>query len=107
MEIYFLLLCIICLLLLLLTFYLAVKRRRRDRQRDREQMNTTGVEYIYSQQPDVVIDLEYPLIHQQQRPQNNHQPPPPSFDKPESPSLPPPSYQDYRKDIRIAHGSQQ
>ncbi|KAI9304057.1 hypothetical protein BJ944DRAFT_231624 [Cunninghamella echinulata] len=92
---------------------MAVKRRRAQ-CREQELRNATGVEYIYSQQPGVTLDIECPLIHhshhqqeQQQLRQNDsitpssHNPPSTTY-KPGSPTLPPPpSYQDYKKDIQI------
>ncbi|CAO3611710.1 unnamed protein product [Cunninghamella echinulata] len=109
MDYPFFALCVICILLLLLIFFLAVKRRRRAQRREQELRNATGVEYIYSQQPGVILDIEYPLIHHQQGQQQqqsgstimpSHYPPSTTY-KPGSPTLPPPSYQDYRKDIQI------
>ncbi|KAI9301313.1 hypothetical protein BJ944DRAFT_271687 [Cunninghamella echinulata] len=114
MEYPFFALCVICILLLLLIFFLAVKRRRRAQRREQELRDATGVEYIYSQQPGVTLDIEYPLIHhglyqqgqQQQQQQSGstimppHYPPSTIY-KPISPTLPPPSYQEYRKDIQI------
>ncbi|KAI8340803.1 hypothetical protein BC941DRAFT_418214 [Chlamydoabsidia padenii] len=113
----------ICIFLLILTFYLAVRRRRNARKRqaqtqnydpvvnDTYQLNTSGgittvVNMDIPQQP--IVQQGY---HTTEYSAMTNRPSPPlgyassAAYKPENnlPQQPPPSYQDYAKDVRLLH----